>query len=55
MAFGDEENDIDMIRFAKIGVVLGNGGEAAKKAADYVTEDIDRDGVFLALKHFGII
>ena len=55
MAFGDEENDIDMIRFAKIGVALGNGSESAKAAADYVTEDIDADGVYLALRHFDII
>ncbi len=55
MAFGDEENDIDMLQYAGIGVAMGNGSASAKEAADYVTEDIDEDGVYLALQHFGVI
>ena len=55
MAFGDRENDIDMIRFAGIGVAMGNGIPALQKAADYVTDDIDEDGIANALHHFGLI
>ena len=55
MAFGDGENDIDMIRYAGIGVAMGNGIKALKLAADYVTTDIDNDGIANALKHFGLI
>ena len=55
IAFGDGENDVDMLRFAGIGVALGNACEDAKKAADYVTADIDDDGIAKALKHFGLI
>ncbi len=55
MAFGDGENDIDMIRFAGIGVAMGNGIPALQKAADYVTDDIDEDGIANALHHFGLI
>ncbi len=54
-AFGDSENDIEMIRACGTGIVMGNGTEGAKKAADYVTADIEEDGVFLAMKHFGLI
>jgi len=55
MAFGDGDNDIEMLRMAGIGVAMGNGSEGVKQAADYVTDDIDDDGVEHALRHFGLI
>lgn len=55
MAFGDADNDIDMLRFAGIGVALGNAKENVKAYADYVTTDIDEDGIYKALVHFGIL
>ena len=55
MAFGDGGNDIPMLRHAGIGVAMGNAIAEAKDAADYVTTDIDDDGVAHALKHFGVI
>ena len=55
IAFGDGQNDIDMIRYAGIGVAMGNGVEALKAAADYVTTDIDDDGIANALIHLGIL
>lgn len=55
IAFGDAENDIEMLRFAGIGVAMGNAWECVKEAADYVTADIDEDGIAKALQHFGLI
>ena len=55
MAFGDGENDIDMLAYCQIGIAMGNAHEDLKKVADYITEDIDNNGVELALKHFGLI
>ncbi len=55
IAFGDGENDIGMLRFAGIGVAMGNGEPDVKEAADYVTSDIDEDGIAKALRHFGLI
>ena len=55
MAFGDGGNDIGMLRHAGIGVVMGNANEEVKAAADYVTASVDEDGIYKALKHFGII
>ena len=55
IAFGDSENDIDMIRFAGLGIAMGNGTPECKAAADYVTDPIDQDGIWNALKHFNII
>jgi Cof subfamily protein (haloacid dehalogenase superfamily) len=55
MAFGDGENDVDMLKFAGIGVAMGNGAQEAKDAADYVTDSVDADGIAKALRHFGLI
>ena len=55
MAFGDGENDVEMLRFAGIGVAMGNAGDTVKAAADYVTDTVDEDGIGNALRHFGLI
>lgn len=55
MAFGDSENDIEMLSYAGIGVAMGNATEETKAVADYVTTDCDEDGIWNALKHFQLI
>ncbi len=55
MAFGDGKNDAVMLEHAGIGVAMKVSSKEALEAADYVTEDIDEDGVWEALCHFGII
>ena len=55
MAFGDGENDIEMLKFAGVGVAMGNASDEVKAAADYVTESVDDNGIENALKHFGLI
>lgn len=55
MAFGDGENDVDMFGAVGLAVAMDNGCDAAKEAAHYVTDDIDRDGIWNALKHFGVL
>ena len=55
MAVGDGLNDIEMLRWAGVGVAMGNGGSAVKAAADWVTDDVDADGLAKAMRHFGLI
>lgn len=55
IAFGDGENDIGMLSFAGIGVAMGNAEPEVKAAADYVTADIDDDGIYKALQHLKLI
>lgn len=55
IAFGDGENDMEMLSFAGIGVAMGNAEEKVKQAADYVTDDVDAEGIAKALRHFGMI
>lgn len=54
MAFGDGENDIEMLKYAGIGVAMGNAGDLVKESADYITADIDQDGIKRALEHYGL-
>ena len=45
VAFGNAENDIDMICWAGIGVAVENSPEEVRRAADEITETNDADGV----------
>lgn len=55
MSFGDGQNDMDMFEYTNISVAMGNADDQVKKAAKYVTDDIDDNGIYNALKHFEII
>ena len=44
MAFGDNFNDIDMIRYAGLGVAMGNATDEVKEAADIITDINDNEG-----------
>ena len=55
MAFGDGENDIEMLEYAGIGIAMGNSDDMVKKSADYVTDCIDNEGIEKALRHFEVI
>ena len=55
IAFGDSDNDLEMLEFAGIGVAMGNAAESVKEVADYVTSHIDEDGIWNACKHFELI
>ena len=53
MAIGDGANDISIIRRAGIGIAMGNASPEVREAADYVTADVDDDGLAKALiKYF---
>ncbi|MDD2955288.1 MAG: HAD hydrolase family protein [Oscillospiraceae bacterium] len=54
-AFGDGENDESMLRFAGIGVAMGNAPERVKRAADYVAPPVDEDGLAQALCGLGLL
>ena len=55
IAFGDGENDIDMLELVGLGVAMGNGNEKLKKIADFVTKKSSEDGIEFALKKYGVI
>lgn len=51
LAAGDSENDAAMLREAGIGIAVGNGEQAAKDAADYVTDSIEEEGFLHAVEN----
>ncbi len=48
ITFGDNLNDVEMLRNAPIGVAVGGAVNEAKNAADYITDDIDDGGILKA-------
>ena len=53
VAAGDEANDISMLRAAGVGAAMCNGIQAAKEAADYVTQrDNNHDGIEEVIRKF---
>ena len=54
-AIGDSENDLPMFAMAGHTICLGDGVESVKQQAEYVTDPVLGDGVFNALRHFGLI
>lgn len=51
VAFGDNFVDLEMLRYAGLGVAMGNAPDPVKEAADRVTTSNDEEGVYLVLKN----
>ena len=51
IAFGDAKVDIPLFRCC----AYSSGGAEAKAAADYVTGDVDKDGLFQAFRYLGLM
>ena len=49
---GDSYNDLPMLRYAGLGVAMGNAQQAVKDVADYVTASNDEDGVVQIIDKF---
>jgi Cof subfamily protein (haloacid dehalogenase superfamily) len=52
VAIGDEQDDLEMIKMAGLGVAMGNAPSEVKVAADWVTRTNDEQGVSYMLKEF---
>lgn len=52
ITIGDNENDIEMIEYAGLGVAMGNAIEILKDKANYVTATNDEDGVAKVINEF---
>ena len=55
IAFGDAKIDIPMLECCAFGVAMGSGGEEIKSMADYITDDVDKDGLYKAFEHLNLI
>ncbi|MBE6053514.1 MAG: sugar-phosphatase [Clostridium sartagoforme] len=52
MTLGDAGNDLHMIEYAGLGVAMANAFDEVKKAADYITDTNENDGVAKAIEKF---
>lgn len=52
---GDGENDTEMLKFCNVGIAMGNATDNLKKIADYITTDVNDDGLYNAFVHYGLI
>ena len=55
VVFGDGMNDLCMFGQGWLSVAMGNARPALKEMADYITTDVDKDGLWNACRHFGWI
>lgn len=55
IAFGDGPNDLQMLEYAGTGVCMGDGAQAAKEKADYITDALAEDGILHAMEHLGLV
>ncbi|MGL5245711.1 MAG: Cof-type HAD-IIB family hydrolase [Sarcina sp.] len=52
ICIGDQENDLEMIKFAGLGVAMGNAIDKVKECAKYITDTNDNDGVAKVIEKF---
>ena len=55
MTIGDGDNDKDMIAYATQGIAMGNALDSVKQVANYISSDIDDDGIWNALDHYHLL
>lgn len=52
IAIGDSDNDLEMLDYAGLGVVMGNARPEVQARADYITRSNDEDGVAEVIARF---
>lgn len=52
VAFGDQENDVELLKEAGVGVAVANASAKVKEVANFVIESCDEDGVARFIKKF---
>jgi Cof subfamily protein (haloacid dehalogenase superfamily) len=52
VAFGDGENDIELVEWAGYGVAVENANERVKEVADFVCPSVDEEGVAQVLEAY---
>ncbi len=50
MAFGDDINDLDLLKSSGVGIAMGNAVSEVRNCADYITLSNDEDGVAVVLE-----
>jgi Cof subfamily protein (haloacid dehalogenase superfamily) len=51
VGIGDGENDLEMIDVCNLGIAMGNSCDILKQHSDYITTDIEKDGLAKAIDY----
>lgn len=54
-AFGDNDNDAEMLKTVGHGIAMGKHSALAEECAEYVTKTVVQEGIHHALLHYGLI
>lgn len=54
-AFGDSYNDLDMFKYCPNSILMANGNKELTNMVNFVTREVENDGIEYALKHFNIL
>lgn len=54
-AFGDAISDIAMVNYCQVGIAMGNAQEELKEVADYVTDSVNKDGLWNAFVKYNLV
>jgi Cof subfamily protein (haloacid dehalogenase superfamily) len=52
IGIGDNDNDLELVEWAGLGVAMGNASPAVKAAADYIAPPVDEEGVIEVIERF---
>lgn len=52
MAVGDQDNDVEMVAWAGLGVAMGDGSPAVRAAADVIAPPLSEEGAAWAIEQF---
>ncbi len=55
VAAGDATVDVPMLEYCNIAIAMGNSSADVIAVADYVTDDVTRDGLYKAFEHFDLL
>lgn len=53
--FGDSNNDLEMLKYVPNSIAMGVCSDEVAKVASYKTDTVENDGIYKAMKHFGVI
>ena len=53
--FGDSNNDLEMLKYVPNSIAMGVCSGEVAKVASYRTDTVENDGIYKAMKHFGVI
>lgn len=54
-AFGDSMNDVEMFQSVNTAIAMGNAMHGVEQYANFITKDLEDDGIEFGMQHFGLI